>query len=60
MNLSKYALYQADIGLENFETKIYYGISEIKFLKKIFELYKIFQTRQAQKWHATIELTLEN
>ena len=49
MNLSKNALYQADIGLENFETKIYYGISETKFKKKIFELYKIFQTRKAQK-----------
>ena len=49
MNLSKNALYQADIGLENFEKKFFYGISETKFLKKIFELYKIFQTRKAQK-----------
>ena len=29
--LSKNTLYQADISLENFQTKIYYGISEAKF-----------------------------
>ena len=29
--MKEYTLYQADISLENFQTKIYYGISEKKF-----------------------------
>ena len=29
--MSESTLYQADISLENFQTKIYYGISETRF-----------------------------
>ena len=52
--LSENTLYQADIKLENFQTKIYYDISETKFKTRYSNhKKKNVQPRKAQKRHAT-------
>ena len=57
--LSENTLYQADISSENFQTKIYYGISETKF-KTRFSNHKKSFNHEKHKNDTTIEWTLEH
>ena len=38
-------LYQADIGSESFQSQIFYGISEMKFKKRLFVLFLYFKSK---------------
>ena len=46
--LSKNTLYQADISSENFQTKIYYTMSETKFKKTYSKIKKLSTTKSTK------------
>ena len=49
--LSESTLYQADISSENFQTKIYYGISETKFKTRFSNHKKTFNHEKHKMTH---------